>query len=240
MNQIVSSAPAASPRRGRRWLAIAALLLAVALLAGPSLLSAVAGPRADAPVGIPAGPIYTIWGTVVDSATGLPPAGAKIRVYHKDALTGEFFGIDGPDGPFITPGADGVWAADCYELIDGWLVVKLFYEPGWQSLEITGPTGSIINISEARVDLPVTPPPRGADGAKPLLGTLGEFRFTLTGPGEPTATPTPEETIPSPTFTPTPEETIPSPVPTIPTVGPSPTRINSQRLPLVFRNFVIE
>ena len=240
MNQIVSSAPAASPRRGRRGLAIAALLLAVALLVGPSLLSAVAGPRADAPVGIPAGPIYTIWGTVVDSATGLPPAGAKIRVYHKDALTGEFFGIDGPDGPFITPGADGVWAADCYELIDGWLVVKLFYEPGWQSLEITGPTGSIINISEARVDLPVTPPPRGADGAKPLLGTLGEFRFTLTGPGEPTATPTPEETIPSPTFTPTPEETIPSPVPTIPTVGPSPTRINSQRLPLVFRNFVIE
>ncbi len=233
MKQITSSAPAATPRRGRRWLAIAALLLATALLAGPSLLSATAGPRESAFDGKSAEPLYTIWGTVKDSATGQAIEGAKIRVYRKDPVTNEFFGIDGPDGPFITPGADGVWAVSAYEPIQ-WLVVKLFYEPGWQSLEITGPVGSIINISEARVDL-VMRPVQADPQAEPLLGTLGAFNYTLTIQGdEPTETVTPE---PSETVTPEPSETVPPPTVPPPTVPPPPPR---QVLPLVFRLFAIE
>jgi hypothetical protein len=174
--------------------------------------------------------LYTIYGTIIDSRTGRPPEGARVRVYKRDPVTGEFWGINGPNGFYIYPDADGNWSVN-YDLPVEWLVVKLFYEPGWVSLSASGPTRS--TVRGERIDLKFPP-----------TGMVGSFDYVLvlatptpTATGTPTETPTPTITN-TPTAT-TPIETIPPTVPPVtPTetpVTPTPTRLNYQYWPLIVR-----
>jgi hypothetical protein len=211
-------------------LTLVVLMLGMVLV--PSMGSAWAAPIQVAPLE-QAAPTYTIWGHVIDTATGVPPAGALIRVYRRDPITGEFWGIDGPQGFYIYPDSSGYWSVDYtvdeldrprgvrqpYPPID-WLVVTLVYPPGWYALNVQAPTRS--TIEGARVDLRYPPE-----------GIVGPFDFMLTLPtptpidtATPTLTQTAQPTIPVPTFTPTAEPTIPVPTPTeteSPTVTPTET-----------------
>jgi hypothetical protein len=199
-------------------LRLALVVLVAGMVLVPALGSAWAAPTQALPVE-QAVPTYTIWGNVMDSVTGVVPPGALIRVYRRDPITGEFWGIDGPQGFYIHPDSNGYWSVDYtvdelgrprttkqpYPPID-WLVVTLIYAPGWSSLHVQAPVRS--TIEGARVDLRYPPE-----------GMVGPFDFTLTLP-----TPTPTSTA-TPTATATATEATVVPPTSTPTITPTETEM---------------
>ena len=178
------------------------ILVLVAALLGSGLFAAVASPLQETAQQPP--PLYTIWGTIADSATGAAPEGARVRVYNKDPQTLEFWGIDGPDGMFIYPDETGRWSVTHDAAIE-WLVVKLFYDPGWVSVTVEGPLRSYGD--EERIELQYPEP-----------GEVGPFSYTLVlatdtpTPGPPTVAP---PTVMPPTQVP-PTATVPAPTIPVP------------------------
>lgn len=178
-----------------------------------AVLSVLSWSTAASPLLVPTVPPfarYLIWGTIVDSVTGLPPEGAAVRVYRRDPVTGEFWGINYPDDIMTRPNESGYWSV-AYDGPIEWLVVKLFYEPGWADLIVEAPSAS--STVGQRVDM-----------RNPAEGLVGPFNFTLV---QPTPAPTDTETpIPTDTPTVTPTNTA---EPTVPV----PTRPARLHLPMV-------
>jgi hypothetical protein len=207
----------------RPWAYGLGLILLLAVGVGLSAWSSAASSLEEAP--LPAADLeqtYVIWGHIVDSVTGLPLEDAAVRVYRRDPVTGEFWGIHGPDDIYVRPNDSGYWSIG-YDGEIEWLVVKLFYGPGWVDLIVNAPAAA--SVVGQRVDL-----------RNPEPGSVGPFDFTIvlptptpTSTATPTATNTPTNT-PTSTPTSTPTET---PEPT----GPPPTLPPRMLLPLVVQHW---